>query len=73
MKKPTKAALYKEVSSLQEEVSKLKAELEVSQAEVSRLKRLLGLVWQSRRQALYWLKDAREEAGQLMAALLRRL
>ena len=66
MKKPTKAALYKEVL-------RLKAELELEQAEVSRLKTLLSKVWQSRRSARFWLKDAREEAGQLMAALLRRL
>ena len=87
MKKPTKPQLYaevsrlkseleqsrEEVSRLQAEVSKLKEELEASKAEVSRLKRILGLVWQSRRAARYWLASAREEAGQLMASLLRRL
>ena len=73
MKKPTKATLYKEVDLLQAEVDRLKAELKASQGEVSRLKAVLSLVWQSRRQARYWLKDAREEAGQLLTSLLRRI
>ena len=73
MKKPTKAALYKEVESLQAEVLRLKAELELEQAEVSRLKTLLSKVWQSRRSARFWLKEARNEVGQLMVSLLSKI
>ena len=73
MKKPTKAVLYKEVESLQAEVSRLKAELELEQAEVSRLKTLLSKVWVSRRSARLWLKDARNEVGQLMVSLLSKI
>lgn len=73
MKKPTKAALYKEVESLQAEVSRLKGELKQSQAEVSRLKTLLSKVWLSRRSARFWLKEAREEVGQLISSLLSKI
>ena len=73
MKKPTKPQLYAEVESLQAEVSRLKSELEASKAEVSRLKSVLGKVWMSRRSARFWLKDAREEAGRLLAALLSKI
>ena len=73
MKKPTKAILYKEVSSLQAEVASLKAELEASKVEVSRLKTLLSKVWQSRRSARYWLKEARNEVGQMMSSLLSKI
>ena len=73
MKKPTKPQLYAEVERLQVENLRLKVELEVSKAEVSRLKFVLGKVWQSRRVARFWLEDAREEVGRLMADLLRRI
>ena len=73
MKKPTKSQLYAEVESLRSEVSRLTLELEQSQEEVSRLKSVLGKVWMSRRSARFWLKDAREEAGQLITALLSKI
>ena len=73
MKKPTKPQLYAEVESLRVEVSLLKSELEASKAEVSRLKTLLSKVWQSRRLARFWLRDAREEVGQLISSLLSKI
>lgn len=73
MKKPTKAALYKEVEALRAEILRLKTGLELEQAEVSRLKTLLSKVWQSRRSARFWLKDAREEVGQLISSLLSKI
>ena len=73
MKKPTKPQLYAEVESLRSEVSRLKSDLEASKAEVSRLKSVLGKVWMSRRSARFWLKDAREEVGQLISSLLSKI
>ena len=80
MKKPTKPQLYSEVASLKaeleqsrEEVLRLKAELEASKVEVSRLKTVLGKVWQSRRSARFWLKEARNEVGQMMSTLLSKI
>ena len=73
MKKPTKSQLYAEVESLRSEVSRLTLELEQSRAEVSRLKTLLSKVWQSRRLARFWLKEARNEVGQLMVSLLSKI
>lgn len=78
MKKPTKAALYKELARLQAEldaskteVACLKGELETTKAEVSRLKTVLSKVWKSRRTARFWLKDARDEVSNLIISLLR--
>ena len=73
MKKPTKPQLYKEVASLQDEVSRLNAELEASREEISRLKTVLGKVWSSRRSARFWLADARNEVGRLMSTLLSKI
>ena len=87
MKKPTKPQLYSEVARLQEEVANLKAELEqsreevanlnaeleASREEISRLKTLLSKVWSSRSSARFWLKDAREEVGRMMSALLSKI
>lgn len=73
MKKPTKPQLYSEVARLQDEVSRLNAELEASKEEISRLKTLLSKVWKSRRSARFWLADARNEVGKMMSTLLSKI